>query len=143
MLMNIPECISPELMTAMMKMGHGDTIVISDGDFPAYTSNNNVIRADGIKVCEILDAILRFFPLDPFIEKPVIIMAAGESGEPDCWQTYRNVINKYNNEFHDFELIERYAFYERAKKALAVVITSEFDGNLILQKGVVNLDDLT
>ena len=136
MLKNIPDCISPELMSIMMRMGHGDELVLADGDFPVDTFSKRVVRADGHRLTTLLEAILPFFPLDPFIEKPVTIM--GPVGkEPDCWKEYRQIIRKFEKRFTDFDHIERFDFYKRTQNAFAVVATSEPDGDIIFKKGVV------
>ncbi|MFC2112853.1 RbsD/FucU family protein [Bacteroidota bacterium] len=138
MLRNIPTCISPDLMHTLMSMGHGDEIVLADADFPAATYSRKLIRADGIDVAVLLDAILPFFPLDPFVEKPVITMDCSEWGdEPESYNRFRKIIKKHDDNFTDFELEKRFDLYERAAKAFAVVVTSEADGNLILKKGPV------
>ena len=118
MLKNIPDCISPELMSLMMKMGHGDELVLADRDFPAETFSKRVIRADGLKIIQLLSAILPFFPLDSFVEKPVAIMAPIDK-EPEVWKEYRKVISKFEKRFTDFEYIERFDFYRRAKESFA------------------------
>ncbi|MFC2098839.1 RbsD/FucU family protein [Bacteroidota bacterium] len=138
MLRNIPTCISPDLMHTLMSMGHGDEIVLADADFPAVTNSRKLLRADGIDVAVLLDAILPFFPLDSFVEKPVITMDCSEWGdEPESYNRFRKIIKKHDDNFTDFELEKRFDLYERAAKAFAVVVTSEADGNLILKKGPV------
>ena len=139
MLKNIPSIISPDLMYVMMRMGHGDELVLADGDFPADTFSKRVVRADGLRIADLLKAILPFFPLDTFVDKPVAIMAPGgkDAEEPASWKEFREIISKYNRHFVDFEYIKRYDFYKRAKDSFAVVATSEPDGNIILKKGVV------
>ena len=138
MLRNIPACISPDLMHALMTMGHGDEIVLADADFPAATHSRRLIRADGLDVCTLLEAILPFFPLDSFVEKPALTMDCSEWGdEPESYQRFREVIRKYDDRFTDFELLKRFDLYERANNAFAVVVTSEADGNIILKKGPV------
>ena len=139
MLKNIPACISPDLMHALMTMGHGDEIVLADADFPAATYSQRVIRADGIELDSLLEAILPFFPLDSFVDKPAMTMDYRPWGdeEPKSYERFRSIIKKHEPKFSDLELIERFEFYERAKKAYAVVVTSEADGNLILKKGPV------
>ena len=138
MLRNIPACISPDLLHALMSMGHGDEIVIADADFPAATNSRRLIRADGIDVATLLEAILPLFPLDPFVERPVITMDCSEWGdEPESYNRFRKIIKKHDDNFSDFELEKRFDLYERAAKAFAVVVTSEADGNLILKKGPV------
>ena len=139
MLKGIPECISPELLSAMMRMGHGDELVLADGDFPAETYGKMVIRADGLKIDDLLDAVLTFFPLDSYVKKPVMIMApVGCAKEPPAWKEFRKIISKYYKCFEEFDYIERFDFYKQSEKAFAVVITGEPDGNVILRKGVVS-----
>ena len=138
MLRNIPACISPDLMHALMTMGHGDEIVLADADFPAATHSRRLIRADGLDVCTLLEAILPFFPLDSFVEKPALTMDCSEWGdEPESYQRFREVIRRYDDHFTDFGLLERFDLYERANNAFAVVVTSEADGNIVLKKGPV------
>lgn len=138
MLRNIPACISPDLMHALMSMGHGDEIVLADADFPAATHSKRLIRADGLDVATLLEAILPFFPLDTFAERPVITMDCSEWGdEPESYERFRKIIKKHDKNFKDFELLKRFDFYGRAKNAFVVVVTSEADGNVILKKGPV------
>ena len=125
-------------MHALMSMGHGDEIVLADADFPASYNSRKLIRADGIDVATLLEAILPLFPLDPFVEKPVITMDCSEWGdEPESYNRFRKIIKKHDDNFSDFELEKRFDLYERAAKAFAVVVTSEADGNVILKKGPV------
>jgi L-fucose mutarotase len=139
MLKNIPVIISPDLLYSMMKMGHGDELVLADGDFPVETFSNRVVYAYGHEIPPLLEAILRFFPLDPFVERPVAIMAPVDEdvSEPPNWSTYRAILKKNESRFKDFEYVERFDFYKRAKESFLVVATGEPDGNLILKKGVV------
>ncbi len=139
MLKNIPSIISPNLFFHMMRMGHGDELVLADGDFPVETFSKRVVYASGHKIPELLQAIMQFFPLDPFVDKPVAIMAPVEddADEPKNWQRYRSIISRFEERFTDFEYMERFDFYERAEKSFLVVATSEPDGNLVLKKGVV------
>ncbi len=141
MLKNIPKIMSPELLKTLMEMGHGDEIVIADGNFPAETIGKRVVRCDGHGVTELLDAVLMFFPLDTYTEKPVMLMEVvkGDPIVPTIWEDYKAVINKYEPENCKIEMIERFEFYERAKKAYAVVATGEeaVYANIILKKGVV------
>jgi L-fucose mutarotase len=141
MLKGIPKIISPELMKALMEMGHSDELIIADGNFPADTcASNLVVRCDGHNVPEILDAILKFFPLDPYVESPIALMQVvpGDNVKPVIWDEYKNIANKYENNVN-IEFVERFAFYERAKKAYVIVATSEkaLYANIILKKGVV------
>ncbi|MBP0956038.1 MAG: L-fucose mutarotase [Oscillospiraceae bacterium] len=141
MLKNIPKIISPELIKTLMEMGHGDELVIGDGNFPAETYGKRVIRCDGHGVPELLDAIMQLFPLDTYTEKPVMLMEVvpGDPVVPTIWEEYKSIINKYEPENCKIDMIERFAFYERAKNAYAVVATGEeaIYANIILKKGVV------
>ena len=141
MLKNIPKILSPELVKTLMEMGHGDEIVIADGNFPAETFGKRVLRCDGHGVPELLEAIMQLFPLDTYTEKPVMLMEVvpGDPVVPTIWEDYKKVINKYEPENCKIEMIERFAFYERAKTAFAVVATGEeaIYANIILKKGVV------
>jgi L-fucose mutarotase len=140
MLKLIPSILSPELLKILMEMGHGDEIVIADGNFPSASIAQRLVRSDGNMVPQLLDAVLKFFPLDPYVKLPVALMAIvpGDTYKPVIWNTYREVISKHEK-FTDFEYVERFAFYERAKKAYAVIATSEtaLYANIILKKGVV------
>jgi L-fucose mutarotase len=142
LLKKIPNIVSPELLKVLMEMGHGDELVIADGNFPAASIARKLVRLDGHGVPEVLGAILTFFPLDTYVEMPVALMAAVEHGEnikPPIWEVYRKAIKESKEPFTEFELVERYAFYERARKAFAVIATSEsaLYANIILKKGVV------
>ena len=138
MLKKIPKILSPELVKILMEMGHGDELVIGDGNFPGQAINEKCIRADGHGVCEMLDAILELMPLDSYA-KPVYLMQVvpGDTVETPIWKEYERIIEPYTNEKP--EEIERFAFYERAKKAYAVVMTSEtaLYANIIIKKGVI------
>lgn len=142
MLKGISKIISPELMKIMMEMGHSDEIIIADGNFPsASCATNRLVRCDGHNVPEILDAILKYFPLDSYVDAPVGLMAVvpGDDVKPIIWDEYRKVVDKHEGSHIKFEFIERSEFYERAKKAYAIVATSEeaLYANIILKKGVV------
>ena len=141
MLKHIPNILSPDLLKILMEMGHGDEIVIADGNFPAASVAQKLIRLDGHNVPDVLKAILKFFPLDTYVEKPVGLMAVvpGDNIKPTIWKEYRKIIKDSKEPFTEFESIERFEFYERAKKAYAIVSTSEsaLYANIILKKGVV------
>ena len=144
MLKGIPAILSPELLKVLCEMGHGDTIVIADGNFPSETIGKNakVIRADGHGVPELLDAILKVFPLDTYVEKPVSLMRVmpGDKVETPIWDVYKNIVSKNDERgAAAFSEVERFEFYEKAKKAYAVVATGEtaIYANIMLQKGVV------
>jgi L-fucose mutarotase len=141
MLKNVPACITPELMKTMMEMGHADEIIFADGNFPAISVAKKYIRCDGVKIPELLDAVLKFFPLDRFEEKPVAVMELG-AGDPNPpnWPHYMSEVQKYEPRITEFEYIERFAFYERAKKAFAVVITGDISrhANILLKKDLMS-----
>ena len=141
MLKHIPNILSPDLLKILTEMGHGDEIVIADGNFPAASIAQRLVRLDGHNVPEVLDAILKFFPLDIYVKNPVGLMEVvpGDNVKPVIWEEYRKIIVESKEPFKEFEHIERFAFYERAKKAYAVIATSEsaLYANIILKKGVV------
>ncbi len=144
MLKGIPQILSPELLKVLCEMGHSDRLVISDGNFPAESMGKNavVIRCDGHGVPEILDAILKVFPLDTYVEKPVNLMEVmpGDNVETPIWDTYKEIIAKHDDRGAEaVGNIERFAFYEEAKTAYAIIATSEsaLYANVMLQKGVV------
>lgn len=141
MLKNIPAIISPKLIKILMEMGHGDEIVFADGNFPAAMNAQRLVRCDGHIVTELLEAILPFFPLDTYSDTPVGLMkvVVGDDIIPVIWEDYKTVIKKNENREVSIEYIERFEFYERAKKAYAIVATSEFAqyANIILRKGIV------
>ena len=124
MLKGIPKIIPPELLKIMMEMGHGDEIVIGDGNFPGQSIGKRCVRCDGHGVPELLEAILKLFPLDTY-QKPVYIMekVPGDTVETPIWDEYAEIIKPHTDE--KMEQIERFAFYERAKNAYAVVMTGE------------------
>ena len=141
MLKNIPNILSPDLLKILMEMGHGDEIVIADGNFPAASVTQRLVRLDGHNVPDVLKAILKFFPLDTYVEFPVGLMAVtpGDKVKPVIWDEYRKIIIESKEPFKDFEYIERFNFYERAGSAYAVIATSEsaLYANIILKKGIV------
>lgn len=140
MLKGVPSILSPELLKILMEMGHGDELVIADGNFPSASMGQRVVRLDGHGVPEVLEAMLKLYPLDTYSETPVGLMQVvpGDTVIPDIWDTYKVIIKNKEGQ-HGIEEIERFAFYERAKKAYAVVATGEtaLYANIILRKGVV------
>ncbi len=140
MLKGINPLLTPELLKILMEMGHGDEIVISDGNFPATTMAQRLVRLDGINVPEVLDAVLGVMPLDQYVENQVALMEVvpGDDFVPVIWDTYHKIIEKHEPDAK-IEHMERFAYYERAKKAFAVIYTSEQSkyANVILKKGVV------
>lgn len=139
MLKNISPILSPDLLKTLMEMGHGDEIVIGDGNFPAASVAQRLIRADGHGVSALLDAILKLFPLDTHVDCPVAVMDNGDKANPPAiWAKYEEIIQS-NEGDKKIDKVERFDFYERAKKAYAVVATGEtaIYANVILKKGVV------
>ncbi len=144
MLRGIPRCLSPALLKALCEMGHGDELVIADGNFPSESVGKNavVVRADGHGAAEILDAVLSLMPLDAYVACPAALMAVmpgDATPTPPIWETYRTVLKKWEPEHGGVEEMERFAFYERAKKAYLVIATGETEiyANILLKKGVV------
>ncbi|MBR6926289.1 MAG: L-fucose mutarotase [Bacteroidaceae bacterium] len=146
MLKGISPLLSPELLKILCEMGHGDEIVLSDAHFPAHTLGvSHVVRADGLKVTQLLRAILPLFELDAYVEHPLITMSPvpGDTLDPSVEASYLEAIHETNPQIVDFGREERFAFYERARKAYAVVVTGETAkyGNIILKKGVTPIND--
>ena len=143
MLKHIPAILSPELLKVLCEMGHGDEIILADGNFPAESIGKNaiVVRADGHGTVELLKAILEYFPLDQYVEKPVALMEVvpGDPCRPTIWQDYRDALQESGNRPDQIEMIERFAFYERARHAYAVIATGEsaIYAYVLLKKGVV------
>ena len=143
MLKNIPKILSPQLLKVLCEMGHGDEIVLADGNFPSESVGKNavVVRADGLPLPELLDAILTLLPLDSYVEKPAALMAVvpGDPCKPDIWDEYKEILQKHWENPQNIEMTERFAFYERARNAYAVVATGEerIYANILLKKGVV------
>jgi L-fucose mutarotase len=143
MLKNIPSILTPELLKVLMEMGHGDEIVIADGNFPGASHTQHLIRCDGHDIPTLLDAVLKLLPLDPYVSQPVALMQVvkSDSVKPVIWEEYREIIKNYEPKASEsgFDMVERFAFYERAKKAYAVVMTGEqaLYANILLKKGVV------
>jgi L-fucose mutarotase len=138
MLKGIPSIISPELLKILMEMGHGDELCIGDGNFPGQSVNPRCVRCDGHGVPELLEAILKLFPVDTY-QKPAYVMQVtpGDNAETPIWDEYRRLLAPHTDE--ELVEIERFEFYERAKKSYAVVMTGEtaIYANIILKKGVV------
>jgi L-fucose mutarotase len=142
MLKGISKLISPELIKILMEMGHADEIVIGDGNFPAASHAQRLVRCDGHNVPDLLEAILPLFPLDTYVDHPVALMAVtkGDPVETPIWDEYRYIVAKYFSAADPIEAVERFAFYERAKQAYAVISTGEgaLYANIILKKGVIS-----
>ena len=146
MLKGIPKILSPELLKVLCEMGHGDRLVIADGNFPSESMGKDaiVIRMDGHGVSEILDAILQVFPLDTYVEKPVQLLELMEQDKgriaTPIWDTYKEIVAKYDERgTKAIENIDRFEFYDEAKKVYCIIATGEAAvyANVMLQKGVV------
>ena len=141
MLKGIPKLLSPDLLKVLCEMGHADKIVISDGNFPAESVGKDavIVRLDGHGVPELLDAILKLFPLDTYVDAPVALMEVvpGDPVVPVIWDEFKRIVDSHGGAAIDH--IERFAFYERAKKAYAIIASGEsaIYANVILKKGVV------
>ena len=140
MLKGISPLVSPELLLALCSMGHGDEIVLADAHFPGGKYNDYVIRADGLKIGDLLDGILPLFELDSHGGSALLMMAAsgGDVLDPDVEARYRSVIDKHCPDARPIERLDRFEFYDRATQAYAVLMTGDTAayGNIILRKGV-------
>ena len=141
MLNGISPLLSPNLLAVLSRMGHGDEIVLADAHFPGESNNNRVLRADGLCIPDLLEAILPLFPLDTYVPEPLIMMAAveGDTLDPVVEEAYREAIEKHCPNAPAISRIDRFAFYERTQNAFAVLMTGDTSkyGNIILKKGLV------
>ncbi len=139
MLKGISPIISPELLKILAEMGHGDEIVLADAHFPGHTFCKTVVRADGIRIPDLLEGIIPLFELDSYAD-PLIMMAAveGDSLDSSVEKRYMKVIKKFAPDAPKVKRIDRFSFYDRAEKAFACVMTGELAkyGNIVLKKGV-------
>ncbi len=144
MLKGISPLISPELLKILCEMGHGDEIVIADGNFPAESVGKNakVIRMDGHNVPEVLKAVLELIPLDQYVERPVSLMdrVPGDSADVSVWKEYEKIIFAAEGKgMESVNMLERFEFYRQAESAYAIIATGERRqyANVILKKGCV------
>ena len=142
MLKTIPNTLSPDLLKILMEMGHNDYIILTDANYPAAACAKRLIRSEGVEVTDMLDAVLTFYPLDTFVDDPVILMRPRpEEPEPEIWSTFRKIIAKRDDDkaFKDFTLIDRFDFYDFSKNAYAIVQTGTTAryANISLKKGVI------
>ena len=139
MLKGVSKVVSPELIKILCEMGHGDEIVIADGNFPSASNGKRVVRADGIGGVEMLKAILALIPLDTYADENFLLMQTVQGDPtPEIWADYYQVATEMDDNFRPGN-IERFAFYERAKQAYAIVATGESQiyANIIIKKGVI------
>ncbi|MGD2136260.1 MAG: L-fucose mutarotase [Gemmatimonadales bacterium] len=139
MLKGISPCLSPELLKVLAEMGHGDEIVLADAHFPGHAVNARTLRADGVSIVRLLGAILPLFELDRYAA-PIVMMQAveGDTLDPAVERDYLDAIRTHAPQASNPVRIDRFAFYERARQAYAVVMTGEVRpyGNVLLKKGV-------
>lgn len=139
MLKGISPVISPELLKIMAEMGHGDELILADAHFPGHTFCETVVRADGLRIPDLLEGIIPLLELDSY-DDPLIMMAAvdGDSLDPSVEESYMVAIQKSAPDAPAVKRIDRFEFYDRAEKAFACVMTGELAkyGNIILKKGV-------
>lgn len=141
MLRGLDPILSPELLYTLRAMGHGDEIVIADANFPGEASARTLIRLDGIEATRVLAAVLSVMPLDSFVDDPAISMQMVDDpdGVPPVIEAFQKVIDEVADHPARIRPLERFAFYDRAREAFAVIQTGErrFYGNVILKKGVL------
>lgn len=143
MLIGISPVIGPELLSTLYRMGHGDEIVLADAHFPGESVGRSVLRLDGLRIPDLLDGILPLFALDTYVDSPLVMMAPvpGDTLDPQVEAAFRQAVDRHWPDTPAIHRIERFAFYERARGAFAVVMTGETAkyGNIILKKGVTPL----
>lgn len=141
MLKGISPLLSPDLLATLCRMGHGDEIVLADAHFPGESLNPRVLRADGLLIPDLLRAIMPLFQPDQFVEQPIAMMqpVPGDLLDPEVEARYYKAIHASWPGLAGAERVERFAFYERARSAFAIVMTGETAkyGNIILKKGVI------
>ncbi len=140
MLKGISPLFSPELLASIYQMGHGDEIVLADAHFPGHSINQHVIRADGLQIEALLEAILPLFVLDEYVDDPAVMMAcvAGDELDLTVAASYQVMFDKWSPSVTRIHFMERFAFYERAAAAYVVVMSGATRkyANIILKKGV-------
>jgi len=139
MVRGIPDLVSPELLKVLSEMGHGDDLVIGDLNFPAASNARHLVRLDGHTLEPVLKAILDLIPLDTFVPSPVSLMkVVGGGEEPEVQKVIRRQVAVWDPRPEAVGLVDRFAFYEQARKAYAIVTTSEtrLYACLVLKKGV-------
>jgi L-fucose mutarotase len=141
MLIGIPKVIGPDLLYTLACMGHGDDIVLTDAFYPGYSMSQKCLRADGVEVADMLEGIITLMNPDDFVPDPVIMMepVPGDSADPAVEEKFASIIHSRWPKVPPIQKIDRFAFYDRAKKAYAVVVCgSTFKyGCIIIKKGVI------
>lgn len=143
MLKNLSPLLSPDLLKTLCEMGHGDEIVIADGNFPSASLNPHIVRLDGHGGVEVLKAVLSVIPLDMYSEANAVLMEvdAGDEVQTPIWEKYADALIAAEGDAVRIGRIGRSDFYKRAERAYAVIATGEgaLYANLILKKGVVKV----
>jgi L-fucose mutarotase len=141
MLKGLDPLLGPDLLHVLAAIGHGDELLVADGNFPAASIARRLVRLDGVDAPRALRAILSVFPLDTFVPTPARVMAVvGDPGAvPAPVRDFQAIVDAAAGRPVPLEALERFAFYERARAAFAVVATGEPRpyGNILLVKGVV------
>jgi L-fucose mutarotase len=141
MLKGLSPILSPELLQVLRSMGHGDEIVVVDANFPADSMAQRLVRLDGLPVTAVTDAILSVMPLDDFVPEAAWRMevVGDPTAEQPIFAEFRELLARHEGNGFKIAALERFAFYERAQEAYAIVATGEtrLYGNIILKKGVV------
>ncbi len=142
MLKQIPPVISPDLMLTLMQMGHGDELVLADGNYPSASNARRLVRCDGHGVLELLEAILKFLPIDTFVKDVAIVMEPvdPQPADPPVWAGFSRLLEAGEGRTIELTRISRQEFYDRSRTAYAIVATGEtaLYANIILKKGVVH-----
>lgn len=140
MLKGIDPLVSPELLGILAEMGHGDELAIVDANFPAVTMARRLVRIDS-PAPRVLEAVLSLIPLDQYVEAPVTVMEVVGAPDqiPEPVKEFHAVANAAEGKAVAVSSVERFAFYDRAKSAFAVVATGEtrLYGNVLVRKGVI------
>ncbi len=140
MLIGISPLVGPDLLATLARMGHGDDLVLADAHFPAESIGRRVVRADGLRIADLLDGILPLFAIDSYVPDPIVMMAAveGDRADPEVHRRYRTVIDAHHPRAQPTCFLPRFEFYDRARQAFAVVATGETAtyANIVLKKGV-------
>ncbi len=147
MLLGIPKKLSPEIIATLCEMGHSDVVVIGDANFPgkrfASEGNCKFLRADGISGTDLLGAILSVIPCDSYVEHPVRLMQTMECDRDlkiPIWDEYKKIVEKRDPRGEKaIGFVERFAFYEEAKKSYCIIQSGEeaIYANVMIQKGVI------
>lgn len=141
MLRNIPPILSPDLLWTLRAMGHGDDLVIADANFPATALGARCHRLDGLTATDVLRAVLTVLPLDQYVQNPVVVMEVVDDPDatPPIVAEFQKITTMTADNPANLDKLERFAFYDRAKSAFAIIQTGEtrLYGNIILKKGVI------